>query len=148
MTARWILAALAATTALTLTGCGEQPKVKIVKVEMISNDAGSPDFKRMIKVCFDRPLEGAYHHEIRFESTDGFELEGKGTFRAAASDPDNPCILRNMNQYVTKDSPPRARDLIERYLGKGQVASVSITVWGDENGHKGLQMDKKTFNNL
>ena len=147
MRAWWMMGAVVLASAL-LAGCGEQPKVKLVSAEMISRDTGSPDFKRMIKICFDQPLSGDYHHEIVIESKDGFSINGIGVLRAAASDPDNPCITRNLNQYVNKNSPPRARDLIERYLVKGNVASVKITVWGDESGQKGLKMDSKMFSNL
>jgi hypothetical protein len=133
---------------MMLSGCGEQPKVKIVSVEMVSSDTGSLDFRRMVKICFDQPLTGAYHHEILLESKDGFSMKGESLLRAATSDPNNPCVLRNLNNYVNKNSPPRARDLIDHYLMKGNVASVKVSVWGDESGEKGLRMDSKTFNNL
>ncbi|OZB85748.1 MAG: hypothetical protein B7Z48_05730 [Thiotrichales bacterium 12-47-6] len=85
---------------------------------------------------------------IIFESNDGFVFEGSGKIRAAVSDPDNPCIIKNINQYVNKNSPPRARDLIDRYLPKGNVASVKISVWGTESGEKGIKMDTKVFKDL
>ena len=135
-------------TSLLLAGCGEQPRVKVESVEMTSIEGGSPDFRRLAKICFDQPLEGDYYHEIVFESKDGFVFEGSGKIRAAVSDPDNPCIIKNLNQYVNKNSPPRARDLIERYLGKGNVASVKLSVWGTESGEKGLKMDTKVFKDL
>lgn len=135
-------------TSLLLAGCGEQPRVKVESVEMTSIEGGSPDFRRLAKICFDQPLKGDYYHEIVFESKDGFVFEGSGKIRAAVSDPDNPCIIKNLNQYVNKNSPPRARDLIERYLGKGNVASVKISVWGTESGEKGLKMDTKVFKDL
>ncbi|MCI4411391.1 MAG: hypothetical protein JHC38_06920 [Thiotrichales bacterium] len=133
-------------SSLLLSACGEQPKVHVVSIDMVSTETGSPDFRRMVKICFDKPLSGVYHHEVRFESKDGFVLEGSGKIQAAVSDPDNPCILKNLNQYVTKNSPPRSRDLIDRYLAQGNVASVSISIWGDESGAKGLKMDTKVFN--
>jgi hypothetical protein len=144
----WLTAAVISLSALVVSGCGEQPKVKIISVEMVSNDTGSPDFRRMVKICFDQPLSGDYHHEIFFESKDGFSMKGESLLKAAVSDPQNPCILRNLNNYVTRSSPPRARDLIDRYLVKGNVSSVKISVWGNESGEKGLKMDSKTFNNL
>jgi len=144
----WLMAGVLSLATLMVSGCGEQPKIKIVSVEMISTETGSLDFRRMVKICFDQPLSGAYHHEIQFESKDGFSMKGESILRAAASDPDNPCVLRNLNHYVNKNSPPRARDLYDRYLMKGNVASVKISVWGDESGEKGLKMDSKTFNNL
>lgn len=136
------------TTSLLLSACGEQPKVSVKSIEMVTTDAGSPDFRRMVKICFDKPLSGDYYHEINLESKDGFVLEGEGKIRAAVTDPDNPCIIKNLNQYVTKNSPPRARDLIDRYLTKGNVASVKISVWGMESEEKGLKMDTKVFNDL
>ena len=32
---------------LLLAGCGEQPRVKVESIEMISSESGSPDFRRM-----------------------------------------------------------------------------------------------------
>lgn len=133
---------------LLLAGCGEQPRVKVESIEMVSSESGSPDFRRMAKICFDQPLSGDYYHEIVFESKDGFVFEGSGKIRAAVSDPDNVCIMKNLNQYVNKNSPPRARDLIDRYLAKGNVASVKINVWGTESGEKGIKMDSKAFKDL
>jgi hypothetical protein len=144
---QWLMAGMLSLSALMIGGC-EETSVKLVSVEMVSTETGSPDFKRMIKICFDKPLSGVYHHEIFLESKDGFTMKGESTLRTAASDPDNPCILRNLNSYVNSNSPPRARDLIDRYLMKGNVASVKISIWGDESGAKGLKMDSKTFNNL
>lgn len=135
-------------SSLLLVACGEQARVKVESIEMYSLESGSPDFRRMAKICFDQPLTSEYLHEIEFISKDGFVFKGNGKIRPAASDPKNPCILRNINQYVTRDSPPRARDLIERYLVKGNIESVKITVWGSESGQKGLKMDSKEFKNL
>ncbi len=144
---KWLIASILSLSTL-ISGCGEQPKVKIISIEMVSTDTGSPDFRRMVKICFDQPLSGEYHHEIFFESKDGFSMKGESKLKPAASNPDNPCILRNLNNYVTVNSPPRARDLIDHYLMKGNVATVKISIWGDESGAKGLKMDSKTFNNL
>jgi hypothetical protein len=143
---QWLIA-LVPTLSFLLAGC-EQEKVKIVSAEMVTKETGNPDFRRIAAYCFDKPLDGSYHHEVIIESKEGFKLEGHGILRAAASDPDNLCIYRNLNQYVNKKSPPRARDLIERYLEKGNVQSLKITIWGDDAGEKGLLMDTKTFNNL
>ncbi len=145
---RRIIIGLTLGSSLLLAGCGEQPRIKVESIEMISNDGGSPDFRRMAKICFDQPLKGDYYHEIVFESKDGFVFEGSGKIRAAVSDPDNPCIIKNLNQYVNKNSPPRARDLIDRYLPKGNLASVKINVWGTESGEKGIKMDTKVFKDL
>jgi hypothetical protein len=143
----FFIVGLLSLSTLMITGC-EQAKVKITSVEMVSAETGSLDFRRMIKICFDKPLSGDYHHEIVLERKDGFTLKGESILRAAVSDPNNPCILRNLNNYVNKNSPPRARDLIDHYLMKGNVASAKVSVWGDESGAKGLKMDSKVFNNL
>lgn len=143
-----VLMAVTLASSLLLSACGEQPRVKVVSIEMVSTEGGSPDFRRMTKICFDQPLSGEYIHDITFESKDGFVFKGSGKIRAAASDPDNPCILKNLNQYITKDSPPRARDLIEHYLVKGNVASVKISIWGSESEEKGIKMDSREFKNL
>jgi hypothetical protein len=145
---QWLMAGVLSLSAFMLSGCGEETSVKIVSVEMVSAETGSPDFRRMVKICFDKPLSGVYHHEIFLESKDGFKMKGESILRTAASDPDNPCVLRNLNSYVNSSSPPRARDLIDHYLMKGNVATVSVSIWGDESGGKGLKMDSKTFNNL
>ena len=145
---RRLIIGLTLASSLFIAGCGEQPRVKVESIEIISKEDGSPDFRRMAKICFDQPLKGDYYHEIVFESKDGFAFEGSGKIRAAVSDPDNPCIIKNINQYVNKNSPPRARDLIERYLPKGNVASVKISVWGTESGEKGIKMDTKVFKDL
>jgi hypothetical protein len=130
-----------------LAGC-EQEKVKLTSVEIMSRDDGNPDFRRLIQYCFDHPIKGGYYHEVAIESKDGFILEGYGVLRPASSDPDNKCIVRNMNQYVSKKSPPRARDLIETYLTKGNVASVRVTVWQGDSPERSEKMEQKTFNNL
>jgi len=143
-----IIIGLTLSASLLLVGCGEQPRVKVESIEMVSKEDGSPDFRRLAKICFDQPLKGDYYHEIVFESRDGFVFEGSGKMRSAVSDPDNPCIIKNLNQYVNKNSPPRARDLIDRYLPKGNVASVTISVWGTESGEKGIKMDTKVFEDL
>ncbi len=143
-----LVVGLTLASSLLIAGCGEQPRVKVESIEMVSSESGSPDFRRMAKICFDQPLSGDYYHEIVFESKDGFVFEGSGKIRAAVSDPDNPCIIKNLNQYVNKNSPPRARDLIDRYLPKGNVASVKISVWGTESGEKGIKMDTKVFKDL
>lgn len=145
---RRLIIGLTLASSLLIAGCGEQPRVKVESIEMVSNQGGSPDFRRLAKICFDQPLKGDYYHEIVFESKDGFIFEGSGKIRAAVSDPDNPCIIKNLNQYVNKNSPPRARDLIDRYLPKGNVASVKISVWGTESGEKGIKMDTKVFKDL
>lgn len=145
---RRLLVGLTLSANLFLAGCGEQPRIKVETIEMVSKDTGSPDFRRMAKICFDQALTSDYYHEIVFESKDGFVFEGSGKLRAAVSDPDNLCIFKNLNQYVTKTSPPRARELIDQYLAAGNVSSVKITVWGMESGEKGLQMDSKVFKDL
>lgn len=145
---RRLIIGLTLASSLLIAGCDEQPRVKVESIEMVSKEDGSPDFRRMVKICFDQPLKGDYYHEIVFESKDGFVFEGSGKIRAAASDPNNPCIIKNLNQYVNKNSPPRARDLIDRYLPKGNVALVKISVWGTESGEKGIKMDTKVFKDL
>lgn len=141
----WVL--MSALSMVLLSGC-ESDKIALKSVEMVSNEEGNPDFRRMIKYCFDKPLGGGYYYEVSIESKDGFILEGVGVLRAASSDPDNLCVLRNMNQYVNKKSPPRARDLIERYLAKGNVESVHITIWQGERKEDSQKMEEKVFNNL
>jgi hypothetical protein len=143
----WLFSLLSVLGIVFLTGC-EAEKITLKSVEMVSNEGGNPDFRRMIKYCFDKPLSSGYYYEVSIESKDGFILEGIGVLRAATSDPNDPCILRNMNQYVNKKSPPRARDLIERYLAKGNVASVRMTIWQGERKEDSPKMDEKRFSDL
>lgn len=143
-----VLWVLVGALVVLLSGC-EADKIALTSVEMVSHEDGNPDFRRMIKYCFDKSLGGSgYYYEVSIESKDGFILEGVGVLRAASSDPDNLCVLRNMNQYVNKKSPPRARDLIERYLAKGNVESVHITIWQGERKEDSQKMEEKVFNNL
>jgi hypothetical protein len=145
---KYLLLLLLSLTSISLLTACEAEKISLKTVEMVSQEDGSPDFRRMIKYCFDKPLGGGYYYEVSIESKDGFILEGTGVLRPAASNPDDPCILRNMNQYVNKKSPPRARDLIERYLAKGNVELVHITIWQGERKEESQKMEEKRFNNL
>ena len=145
---RYLLILLLSVISIGFLAACQPEKITLKSVEMVSHNEGSPDFRRMIKYCFDKPLVGGYYYEVLIQSKDGFPLEGYGILRAATSDPDNLCITRNMNQYVTRKSPPRARDLIDRYLAKGNVESVHITIWQGEHKEESPKMEDKIFRNL
>lgn len=113
-----------------LGGCGEKPVVKVTSIAFIDNlDKGSGNFDRMVKICFDQPLKGDYFHKLTVVSQQGFKLSGGAPLKPLASKPDTLCHHRNLYNYINRDSPPNARQMIKDYLVPGNINQVLVQVY-------------------
>lgn len=140
--------ALLFTTLLVLTACSKEP-VKIVSAQMIDNlDKGSGNFDRVFMLCLDKPLTSTYYHKVVLISKEEVKIAGEGLLRPMASDPDNPCYLRNIYLYINKDSPVDARALIKDYMVPGNVRQLLVQIYNEKPQGKELPIAEKVFNNL
>lgn len=136
------------TTLLVLTACSKEP-VKIVSAQMIDNlDKGSGNFDRVFMLCLDKPLTSTYYHKVVLISKEEVKIAGEGLLRPMASDPDNPCYLRNIYLYINKDSPVDARALIKDYMVPGNVRQLLVQIYNEKPQGKELPIAEKVFNNL
>ncbi|CAN8141977.1 Lipoprotein [uncultured Thiomicrorhabdus sp.] len=131
-----------------LQGCSKEP-VKIVSAQMVDNlDRGSGNFDRVFQLCLDKPLTSNYYHRVVLISKENVKIEGDGLLRPMASDPDNPCYLRNIYLYINKDSPVDARALIKDYMVPGNVRQLLVQIYNEKPQGKELPIAEKVFNNL
>lgn len=131
-----------------LQGCSKEP-VKIVSAQMIDNlDRGSGNFDRVFQLCLDKPLSSSYYHRVVLISKENVKIEGNGLLRPMASDPNNPCYLRNIYLYINKDSPVDARALIKDYMKPGNVRQLLVQIYNEKPQGKELPIAEKVFNNL
>jgi hypothetical protein len=135
--------------ALVLGGCSKEP-VKIESVEVLTNvDRGSGNFNRVLKICFDQPLKSSFYHTVTLITNEDYKLEGGNWLRPMASDPTNPCQLRNIYLYLDKDSPPGSRPLIDEYVRPGNVRQLLLKIYDDEPvTGKERPVDEKLFRNI
>lgn len=133
---------------LGLTACSKEP-LKIVSAQMVSSlDSGSGNFDRVLQICFDHPLHSNYYHEITLITKENVKITGSGLLRPMASDPENPCYLRNLYLYIHKDSPVDARQLIKDYAVPGNVSQLLVKVYAEKPEGKELPLAEKLFKNL
>ncbi|MBD3822028.1 MAG: hypothetical protein JXR47_08225 [Thiotrichales bacterium] len=133
---------------LTLTACSKDP-VKIVSAKLVDNiDRGSGNFDRMLQICFDKPLTSDYYHKVIIVTQQNFKLEGGNMLRPLASDPDNKCMLRNLYNYINKDSPVGARQMIKDYMTPGNISQILIQIYDDKPEGKGKPIAQALFKNL
>jgi len=131
-----------------LQGCSKEP-VKLVSAQMVDNlDKGSGNFDRVLQICFDKPLKSTYYHKIALITREKVKISGEGSLRPMASDPDNPCYLRNIYLYINKDSPLDARQLIKDYVRQGNVRQLLVQVYYDKPEANEAPVTEKVFNNL
>ncbi|MBO1923293.1 hypothetical protein [Thiomicrorhabdus sp. 6S3-12] len=145
---RWLIGALFILGVVGLTACSKEP-VKIVSAKMVDTmDRGSGNFDRLFEVCFDKPLTSTYYHKMVIISKENLKLEGDGLLKPMASDPDNPCYVRNLYLYINKDSPIDARALIKDYMVPGNVRQLLIQIYNEKPQGKEPPIAEKVFNNL
>ena len=131
-----------------LGGCSKEP-VKLVSATIIHDlDKGSGNFDRVLRICFDHPLEYDYYHNIAIVTKQNVKITGTGWLRPLASDPDNKCHLRNVYLYIHKDSPLDARQLIKDYVYSGNINQILVKIYYEEPVGKELPVDEKIFANL
>lgn len=145
---RWLIGALFILGVVGLTACSKEP-VKIVSAKMVDTmDRGSGNFDRLFEVCFDKPLTSTYYHKMVIISKENLKIEGDGLLKPMASDPDNPCYVRNLYLYINKDSPIDARALIKDYMVPGNVHQLLIQIYNEKPQGKEPPIAEKVFNNL
>ncbi|RUM92688.1 MAG: hypothetical protein DSZ27_02735 [Thiomicrospira sp.] len=131
-----------------LGGCSKPP-VEITSVQIVDNlDKGSGNFDRMLQICFKKPLTADYYHHVKIITNQSYMLEGGNMLRPRASDPDNKCQLRNLYNYINKDSPVGARQMIKDFMVPGNINQVLIQIYLDEPEGKELPIEEKLFRNL
>ncbi|MDR9498398.1 MAG: hypothetical protein RI556_04415 [Hydrogenovibrio sp.] len=115
-----------------LAGC-EKPPVTIASAQIVTDmDSGSGNFDRLLKICFAEPIEADYWHKVTIMTKQAYKLDGGSSIRPLASDPDNPCHLRILYNYIHKDSPPGAREMIKEYMVPGNIDQLLIQVYEQE----------------
>lgn len=136
---------------LLLSACAKEP-LTIESVQILTDvDRGSGNFNRVLEICLDKPipLKQAYYHTMTLETHDGYQLSGSSWLRHRASDPRNPCQLRNLYLYLGRDDPPGSRQLIDQFVNPGQIREIVITLY-DEKPETGRErpVDQRRFENL
>ncbi|MDX1795254.1 MAG: hypothetical protein R3219_00905 [Hydrogenovibrio sp.] len=133
---------------LSLTACSKEP-VKIVSAKFVDNlDKGSGNFDRMLQICFDKPLSSDYYHHVVIITQQSFKLEGGNIIRPLASDPDSKCVLRNLYNYINKDSPVGARQMIKDYMTPGNINQLLIQVYYEKPEGKEKPIAEALFKDL
>lgn len=131
-----------------LSGCSKEP-IKITSAELVDTlDKGSGNFDRMLKICFDKPLTSDYYHRIKIITSQSYKLEGDGILKPLASDPDARCHFRNLYNYINKDSPVGARQLIKDYMVPGNIHQLLIQVYPDVPDGKQKPMSQVLYKDL
>ncbi|MGC9387267.1 MAG: hypothetical protein ACP5D0_09990 [Hydrogenovibrio sp.] len=126
-----------------------KPPVEIVSVQLLDNlDRGSGNFNRMLQICFSEPLQADYYHRAVLVTSQGFKLEGGSMLRPLASDPDNKCQLRNVYNYIGRDSPPGVREMIQEFIVPGNVNQVLIQIYDKKPEGNELPLEEKLFRNI
>lgn len=137
--------------AFWLTGCETEP-VEVISVQLLTDtDRGSGNFTRVLEICLDHPvaIKSPYYHTLKVVSKDGYELKGGSWMRHTASDPKNPCQLRNLYLYLGKEDPPGSRQLIDEYLRPGNIRELQVNLYAEEpQTGREKPMESKTFRNL
>lgn len=133
---------------VAVTGCSKPP-VEIASVKFVDNlDGGSGNFDRMIQICFTEPLKAEYYHKIKIITHQSYKLDGGTPLKPLASDPDNKCHLRNLYNYIHRDSPIGARQMIKDYMTPGNINQVLIQVYKEMPQGKELPIAEKLFKDL
>ncbi|MBN2865975.1 MAG: hypothetical protein JXK16_08200 [Thiotrichales bacterium] len=133
---------------LLMTGCSKEP-VKLQSAQIVASlDKGSGNFDRVLMICFDKPLSSDYYHKVTILTKESVKVEGEGTLRPLASDPDNKCQLRNVYTYINKDSPIGARELIKDYVVPGNISQILVQVYNQKPEGKERPISERVFKNL
>lgn len=131
-----------------VTGCSKPP-VKLASAQVVASlDKGSGNFDRVLRICFDEPLSANYYHRVTILTKEAVKVEGEGTLRPLASDPDNKCQLRNIYTYINKNSPIGAREMIKDYVLPGNISQVLVQVYNDKPEGKERPVTERVFKNL
>jgi len=133
---------------LLMTGCSKDP-VKLQSAQIVASlDKGSGNFDRVLMICFDQPLRSDYYHKVTILTKESVKVNGEGTLRPLASDPDNKCQLRNVYTYINKDSPIGARELIKDYVVPGNISQILVQIYNEKPEGKERPISEKVFKNL
>lgn len=134
--------------ALLVSGC-EKPKVVVTSVSFVDDmDRGSGNFDRMINICFREPLTADYYHDLTIVSKEGVKIKGGTPLKPLASNPDEKCHLRNLYNYINKDSPPGARQMIKDYMVPGNIHQVLIQIYFEKPVGKEIPISEKLYSDL
>jgi len=135
-------------SSLLMTGCSKEP-VKLQSAQIVASlDKGSGNFDRVLMICFDQPLRSDYYHKVTILTKESVKVNGEGTLRPLASDPDNKCQLRNVYTYINKDSPIGARELIKDYVVPGNISQILVQIYNEKPEGKERPISEKVFKNL
>jgi len=139
---------LAVSSVLLLAGCSKAP-VELKSAQIVASlDKGSGNFDRVLMVCFDQPLTSDYYHKVTIMTKEAVKIQGEGTLRPLASDPDNKCQLRNVYTYINKNSPVGARELIKDYVVPGNISQILVQIYEDKPEGKERPISERVFKNL
>ena len=146
----WKQAVWVCLVVLGLSGC-EKPPVQVHSAEIVTEmDGGSGNFDRMLKLCFDQPLEAAYWHQVTLVTQESFQLSGGSMIRPKASDPDDPCHLRVLYHYIDRNSPPGARKMIQDYVVPGNIDQLLVQIYPEKptDDNPVQPLSERLFENL
>ncbi len=132
---------------LFLTACSKE-KVHITSAAVVNMDKGSGNFDRILKICFDKPIESEYYHKVTIITYENVTIKGEGRIRPLASQPDAKCHLKNIYLYINKNSPPNARELIHDYVKPGNIRLLKVQLYFDKPEGKEIPIDEKLFRDL
>lgn len=135
-------------TLLLALGACEKEKVELTTVSLIDKDKGSGNFDRMIEICFTKPITSDYYHQIIIVTHQSYKLKGASTLKPLASDPDNKCQTRNLYNYINRDSPIGARDMIKDYMYSGNISQLLIKIYNEKPEGKERPMTERLYKNL
>lgn len=130
-----------------LTGC-DKPPVELTTVSFVDNDKGSGHFDRMVEICFTKPITSDYYHKIVIITHQSYKLEGGNTLRPLASDPGNKCQTRNLYNYINRDSPISARDMIKDYMTPGNINQLLIKIYPEKPVGNEIPITERLYKNL
>ncbi len=144
---KWLKFILLVSLAFGLTAC-EKDKVELTTVSFVDKDKGSGNFDRMIEICFTKPISSKYYHKIIIITHQSYKLEGGNTLRPLASDPDNKCQTRNLYNYINRNSPVGAREMIKDYMTPGNINQLLIRIYDEKPEAKESPMTERLYKNL
>ena len=126
---------------VTLPGCSQQGPLSIDSAQVLVDvDRGSGNFNRVLEICLNEPLKmrKSIYHTMSIETFDGYQLAGGSWLRHQASDPTNPCQLRNFYLYLGRDDPPGSRQFIDDYIRPGNIKRLELKLYLDDPAEPGV----------
>lgn len=135
-----------------LSGCSQNSELRIESAQILVDvDRGSGNFSRVLEICLNEPLKlrKSVYHTMSIETHDGYQLTGGSWLRHQASDPNNPCQLRNFYLYLGRDDPAGSRQFIDDYIQPGNIKRLELRLYLDDPAEPGvLPISQRVFENI